>query len=144
MYMEATILMTHILTNGTSTLTRAQDPYPYFNAPQWKEPTVDPIADALKVAGAASARLHANAADAARVVLNLLPELPDPVVVVEDDEITLEWYKDKNHVVVVALDGQSISWAVMAGRANPLKGKEPFDNELPTEAYAAISAATAG
>ena len=141
--MEATMLMTHILTDGTSSLTRAHDPYPYFNVPQWKEPSADPIVDALKAAGADAARLHANAADAARMVLNLLPELPNPTVMVEDYEITLEWYKDKSHVAVVALDGQSISWAVMAGRANPLKGKELFDKELPTDAYAAISAATA-
>jgi hypothetical protein len=144
MYMEATVLITQIVANGTSTLTRSPDPYPYFNAPQWKEPAADPIAAALKAAGEAASQLHANAIDAARAVLNLLHDLPDPSVAVEDNEITIEWYKDKHHVAVIAVDGESISWAVMAGAANPLKGKGPFNKELPTEAYAAISAAAVG
>jgi hypothetical protein len=140
MYMDATVRITPILTNGTATLTRGQDPYPYFNAPQWKEPAADPIADALTAAGALAEKLHANAAEAARAVLNLLPELSDPAVAIEDGEITIEWYKDKHHVAVLAVDGESLSWAVMAGPSNPKKGKAPFDNELPAEAYDAISA----
>jgi hypothetical protein len=140
MYMEA-VLMTEFLANGTFALTRAQDPFPYFSAPQWKEPAADPIADALRAAGEAANLLDKGAKDAARAVLSLLRELPDPSVVVEDDEITIEWYKDRHHVAVFAVDGHSISWAVMAGQANPLNGKELFDNEIPDEAYAAVSAA---
>jgi hypothetical protein len=140
MAMEAAALLT-VMTTGTSTYTRATDPYSYFGVPQWKEPAADPIADALRAAGGAASLLNKDTVDAARAVLNLLPELPDPSVVVEDDEITIEWYKDRHHVAVFAVDGQSISWAVMAGPANPLSGKKHFDNEIPDEAYAAISAA---
>ncbi len=127
---------------GTATYTRAPDPYCYFAVPQWKERAADPLADALRAAGETSNLLRDGAVDAARAVMNLLPELPDPSsVAVEDDEITIEWYKDRHHVAVVAVNGQSISWAVMAGQANPLNGKELFNNEIPEEAYAAISAA---
>jgi hypothetical protein len=129
---------------GTATYTRAQEtPYSYFGEPLWREPAADPIADALSAAGAAASQLE-SAITAARAVLNLLAELPNPTVTVEENELTLEWYKDRHHVAVVAVDGQSIAWAVMAGLANPIKGKVPFDNKtLPAEAYNAISAAAA-
>jgi hypothetical protein len=149
--MEAAALPTIVMptgsTNGTSSFTRAQGSYGYFGfgaAPRWKEPAADPIADAINAAGAAASQLSESVVNAARAVRNLLRELSeDPTVAIEDNGITLEWYKDRHHVAVVAVDGQSISWAVMAGAANPLKGKKPFDSKtLPTEAYAAISAAT--
>jgi len=138
------MLLTNIITTtgsttGTSTYTRAEDPYCYFGAPLWKEPAADPIADALKAVASA---LPDSVIAAARAVWNLLRDVSeDPSVAVEDNEITLEWYKDRHHVAVVAVDGQSISWAVMAGPANPMKGKMPFDNKtLPAEADNAISA----
>jgi len=134
------MLLTNITTAGTSTYTRANDPYPYFGAPQWKEPAADLIADALKAAGVDATQVSEDAVKAARAVLNLLAELPDPAVAVEDNEITLEWYKDQHHVAVVAVDGRSVTWAVMAGPGNPEKGKAPFDRGLPDEAYAAINA----
>lgn len=140
MPMEAMNLFTGIATLGTSTITRAQDPYS-FNAPQWTEPQADPIAEAIKAAGAAASQISESVIDAARAVCNLLPELPNPMVAVEDNEITLEWYKDKHHVAVLAVDGQFVSWAVMAGPRNPAKGRVPFDRKLPLEAYAAIDAA---
>jgi hypothetical protein len=135
-----TIITTTGATNGTSSYTRAQnDPYGYFGAPRWKGPAADPIADALKTA---ASELSEHTVDAARAVWNLLRELSVyPSVAVEDNEITLEWYKDRHHVAVVAVDGESISWAVMAGPANPMKGKMPFDSKtLPAEADLAISA----
>lgn len=143
MPMEATaVLLTQITTTGTATYTRAQDPYCYFGSPQWKEAPVDPIADALSAAGAAADQVPTNAVEAARAVWGLLRELPDdPSVAVEGNEITLEWYKDRHRVAVIAVDGQSISWSVMAGPANPMKGKKMFDNKtLPVDAESAISA----
>jgi hypothetical protein len=94
----------------------------------------------ILAAGQCADGLPEGAKDAARAVLNLLTDLDlsVPKVVIEDNEITLEWYKDRHHVAVVSVDGQSISWAVMAGATNPLKGKERFDNEMPSEAYDAI------
>jgi hypothetical protein len=139
MFMPAAMLLT-VTTTGTSTYTRAQDPYCYFGQPLWKEPPADPLADALKAADAAGNQLSEDAKIAARAVLNLLASLPDPTVAIEDQEITLEWYRDRHHVAVVAVDGQSISWAIMAGPANPKKGKKPFDSRtLPAEADNAIS-----
>jgi hypothetical protein len=139
MLMEVAMLL-KITTTGTSTYTRAQDPYTFL-APQWKEPPADVIADALAAAGPAASQVAEEAIAAARVVLNLLPEFTDPTVAVEDNEITLEWYKDRQHVATIAVDGRSISWAVMAGSGNPLKGKEPFDTEIPADALTAITAA---
>jgi hypothetical protein len=142
MLMETAVLVTEIATKGTTTYTRSQDPYCYA-APQWTEPAADSIADALIAAGAAASQVSDGAIAAARAVLNLLADLPDPSVAVEDNEITLEWYKDRHHVAVVAVDGQSISWAVSVGSAKPEKGKKPFDNTLPVAAYKAISAVAA-
>jgi glycine/D-amino acid oxidase-like deaminating enzyme len=128
-------------TNGMSAYSRTQNLYGDFGfgVPRWKEPATDSIADAVK---AATSEPTASTIDAARAVWNLLRALSeDPSVVVEDDEITLEWYKDRHRVAVVSVDGESISWAVMAGPANPMKGKKPFDNKsLPVEADSAISA----
>jgi hypothetical protein len=143
MPMEAAILLT-MTAAGTATYTRAADPYCYFAVPQWKEPPADPIADALAAAGHGAAQVSESAVVAARAVLNLLADLPDPSVAVDDNEITIEWYKDKSHVAVVAVDGHSISWAVVAGSVQPMKGKEPFSNQLPDDAYRAISIAAAG
>ena len=100
--MEAAMLMTQTTTTaGTSAYTHPQDPYSYFGAPQWREPATDPIADALRAAGAAAGQLSESVIDAARAVWNLLRELPEePSVAVEDDEISLEWYKDRHHVAV--------------------------------------------
>ncbi len=143
MYKDAAVLLpTEIIVAGTASYARVLDPYSYINNdPQWKERAADPLADAIAEAGAAANQLSAQAITAARAVLNLLASLPNPTIAVDDNEITLEWYKDRHHVAVVAVDGQSLSWAVMAGRANPLKGKEPFDKELPSKAYDDINAA---
>jgi hypothetical protein len=141
MPMEAAVLST-VMTIGTSTLTRAIDPYRYLGVPQWQEPAADPIADALAAAGECASHVSDGAVAAARAVLNLLADLPgSPTVAVEDNEITLEWYKDKSHVAVVAVDGQSISWAAVAGSAPAMKGKEPFANQLSDEAFSAINTA---
>jgi hypothetical protein len=140
MLMEVALTMTEILTRGTATYTRPHDPYA-FVALKLNEPAADPIADALSAAGADANVLTDNAKAAARAVLNLLADLPNPTTVeVQDNEIILEWYKDRHHVAVIAVDGQSISWSVMAGHANPLTGKKPFDNAIPPEAVKAISA----
>jgi len=141
--MEAAALSTIITitgsTNGTSSYSRTQDLYGGFGfgVPR-KVPAADPIADALKVA---AGELSERTINAARAVWGLLRELSVyPSVAVEDNEITLEWYKDRHHVAVLAVDGDSISWAVMAGPANPMKGKSPFDSKtLPAEADLAIS-----
>ena len=141
MPMEAAVLLT-ALTTGTPTFTRAADPYRFLGLPQWQEPAADPIADALSAAGACASQVSESAIAAARAVLNLLAGMPGtPTVAVEDNEITLEWYKDKSHVAVVALDGMSISWAAVAGSASPMKGKELFANVLPADAYSAINSA---
>jgi hypothetical protein len=138
------IRITEICTTGTlSTATTlwSRDPYQRATAPEWQEPPADPIADALKAAGQAAAQLADGAVRAARAVLGLVTDLDlsAPRVAVEDDEITIEWYKDRHYVAVVAVNGRSISWAIMAGNTNPVKGKAQFDNELPPQAYDAIS-----
>jgi hypothetical protein len=140
MIMEAAQLLRDFIVTGTSAVTHPQNPY-FYNEPQWTQPPVDPIADAINAAVDTAA---AGAIEAARAVWGLLRGVSNgPSVVVEDNEITLEWYKDRHHVAVVAVDGQSISWAVMAGPANPIKGKQRFDNKtLPSEAYDAIIRST--
>ncbi len=70
MFMPATMLLT-VTTTGTSTYTRAQDPYCYFGEPLWKQPPADSLADALNAAGVAGDLLPESAKTAARAVLNL-------------------------------------------------------------------------
>jgi hypothetical protein len=131
---------------GTATYTQQSsmhDPIKYLNSPEWKEPAADPIVDALKAAGTAALQVSEGARTAARAVLNLVATYSTPEIGVEAQEITLEWYKDRNHVVVVSVDGASITWAGMVGPANPpVKGKLPFNNQLPQEALEAIRAAS--
>jgi hypothetical protein len=130
---------------GTATYTQQSsmhDPIKYLNSPEWKEPGADPIVDALKAAGDAALQVSDSARVAARAVLNLVASFSSPEIGVEAQEITLEWYKDRHHVAVVSVDGASITWAAMAGSANPKKGKLPFNNQLPQEALEAIRAAS--
>jgi hypothetical protein len=142
--MATPLSSTNLAYTGTSTYTRPQDPYSFYNAPAWSEPAADSIADAISASGEAAKQLADGAAPAARAVLNLLADLPDPRVMVEDNEITLEWYKDKNHVAVLAVDGEFVTWAIMAGAGNPLIGKERFYNQLPQSAIEAVSFAIVG
>ncbi|MGO9930570.1 MAG: hypothetical protein ACLPV8_01985 [Steroidobacteraceae bacterium] len=128
---------------GTATYTQQSslhDPIKYLNSPEWKEPAADPIVDALKAAGDAALRVSEGARVAARAVLNLVATCSTPEIGIEAEEITLEWYKDRNHVAVISVDGASITWAAVDGSAKPVKGKEPFNNQLPSEALKAIRA----
>jgi len=70
-----------------------------------------------------------------------LPTVFDvPVVTPETTgEIAFEWYKDRHHVAVVAVDGEFIRWSAIAG-TTPFAGCEPFRRALPPAALEAILA----
>jgi hypothetical protein len=128
---------------GTATMIQQpslHDPYKFLSSPEWKEPPADPIADALKAVGDAALQVSDSAKAAARAVLNLVATFATPEIGVEAKEITLEWYKDRHHVAVVSVDGESITWAAMVGSPEPVKGKQQFDNQLPQAALEAIRA----
>jgi hypothetical protein len=107
----------------------------------WQEAIVDPIAEAIRAAGA-DARVTELTKAAASVLLRLLSGRPDPEIVVEPSgEISFEWYRDRHHVAVLSVDGQHIRWAGMIGPDKPISGMQPFEGEVPSEALDAISAA---
>lgn len=74
-----------------------------------------------------------RAADAAFALSTALPEgLPEPTVQAESTgEITFEWYVDRRHVAVIAVDGDFVRWSAIAGTNAPRSGAEPYRKVLP-------------
>jgi len=118
----------------------APDPYRYVQ-PEWQQTPVDPVDDALTKAGVDTSLITDEAKEAARTVLRLLSAYNTPEISAEDSEITLEWYKDSHHVVVLAVDGKALTWAASNGASPPFSGKIPFSNSIPAEAISAVTAA---
>jgi len=80
--------------------------------------------------------------NAAIHLLHALPvTLPPPEISPEPTgEIAFEWYKDRNHVVVLAVDGAYIRWSALTGPDKPMSGAEPFTKTVPAAALDAIGA----
>ncbi len=78
--------------------------------------------------------------DAAIALSTAFPQrLPVPVVSAEPSgEITFEWYKDRTHVAVVAVDGHFVRWSALAGPDAPRSGAEPYSRLLPVAALDVI------
>src|ERR1700754_4394405 len=90
---------------GTNTVTRPFDPASLVESIDWKQSAIDPILEAINNAGpTAATQVSVTAREAARAVLNLLASFADPEIAIDENEITLEWYKDRHHVAVLALD----------------------------------------
>jgi hypothetical protein len=72
-------------------------------------------------------------ANAAFTLSTAFPQsLPVPLVQAEPTgEITFEWYKDRRHVAVIAVDGQFVRWSAIAGTDAPRSGAEPYLRVLP-------------
>jgi hypothetical protein len=80
------------------------------------------------------------AVEAALVVAIALPQsLPVPIVQAEPSgEMSFEWYKDKRHVVVLAVDGQWVRWSAIAGTDTLRTGAEPYLKSVPSAALEVI------
>jgi hypothetical protein len=75
-------------------------------------------------------------------LLHSLPEmLPPPDISPEPTgEIAFEWYKDRNHVAVLAVDGAYIRWSALTGPDKPTSGAEPFTKTVPSSALDVVGA----
>lgn len=84
--------------------------------------------------------IDARVVDAAIILSNALPQsLPLPQVQAEPTgEITFEWYKDRTHVAVLAVDCANVRWSAIAGTDAPRSGAAPFMKTLPSAALAVI------
>jgi hypothetical protein len=78
--------------------------------------------------------------NAAIQLLCALPAmLPPPDVSPQPTgEIAFEWYKDRNHVAVLAVDGAYIRWSALTGPDKPVSGAEPFTRTVPASALGVV------
>jgi hypothetical protein len=86
-----------------------------------------------------------RAVDAAIHLLHALPKLlPPPTITAEPTgEIAFEWYTDRNHVVVLTVDGEFIRWSALAGPDSPISGAEPYTKTVPSIALDIVGAVVA-
>lgn len=77
-----------------------------------------------------------RAVDAAIAISCALPSsIPMPQVQAESTgEVSFEWYKDKRHVAVLAVDGDSVRWSGIVGTDATRSGVEPYRRLLPMAA----------
>jgi hypothetical protein len=131
------------LTFGTSTFTQGYD---YFVPRLRARVKPDLIGEALAAAAGAGMGIVAlRTKEIAAQVLQLLADRPYPteVTVEPTGEISLEWFKDPNHVVVLTVDDQVIRWAAtVAPNAPSVAGAEIYTGHVPAQALQAIQTAT--
>lgn len=81
--------------------------------------------------------------EAAIQLLHALPStFPDPDINAESfGDITFEWYKDRHHGAILAVDGQQVRWSAILGTAASTSGHETYAKSVPGLALQAIRAA---
>jgi hypothetical protein len=90
-------------------------------------------------AGGVSYRVLSTAIELLRLMNKFGVGVPD-ITLETTGEISLEWYKDKQHLLVLTVDGQNLMWLAMAGPGRPASGTQSFDAAMPQEVLAAIDA----
>jgi hypothetical protein len=124
---------------GTSTYTQSYYPL----AKMQGLAAIDRVGEAISInaAGVAS-NVSPATRETAGTLLLLLADKPNPEITVETSgAISLEWYKDRHHVVVITVDGTVVRWAAMLAPGTPaIAGAEPFTGQVPAEALQAIDA----
>lgn len=84
--------------------------------------------------------------EVSQMAISLLCALPDalppPSITPEPTgEFAFEWYKDRNHVAVITVDGGFIRWSAMVGADSPVTGAEPFTKSIPRTAIDTVLSA---
>lgn len=119
------------------------------SSPSWWTPTpavVDRVGEALAAAGNVADQVSEATKNAARTLLLLLSNKPDPEITIEETgEISFEWYRDNHHVAVLTVDDQNIRWAAVLDANTPaVSGAQPFAGaalpHVPPDAMTAIDA----
>jgi hypothetical protein len=112
---------------GTSTYTNAADSL--RRVVTWREAPFHLVSNAVEAAAGDSIAVPNETLTSAYTLLSLLTGFSDPEVTIESSgEITFEWFKDRNHVAALTVDGLYLRWAAMFGPDHPEANKAPFDS----------------
>ena len=104
---------------------------------------VQRIAEVVAAAGAAGDGVSRHTKVAAKALLQFVNRLGlgNPELTVESSgEISLEWYKDRLHLVVLTVQDRSLKWLMMTGQGKATSGAQAFESAIPPEVLAAINA----
>jgi hypothetical protein len=124
---------------STSTYTERSTDLPIAALPDER---VQRIAEAVAAAGAVGDTVSWHTKLLAKALLQFVDRfgLGSPELTVEPSgEISFEWYKDRQHLVVLTVDDRRLKWLLMTGQARATSGAQAFESAIPQQVLAAIN-----